>query len=354
MRLLKSYPLFKLIINSHVINSPKPYAFVAFPLQSSILLLPHIYIIEKAVLDFITRLSFNYIFYLIKGSIIFRLILFTVLFALLKIGIDFDTAKNCVLLLVLSYYVYMLRNVKFTVNSWLYTLTRLALALSIIISFWLLLSLFIPYIILLFNIDFLHDYKLSMNPSDPENLGGNSPGEAGGPVGGDAGGSGGAGGGGSDPNPQNTLVEKGKSPSEDKDRNELEKLEERIREIEGKLDNLYDNCYDKQNSSRWWDGQFSQAKKDLHQASSDVIAVDAPRQQGMIPSYTLQHVTAYDTSQYQEAEAKMREVAEACYNAQQELEKAEDDLRNTGKLRSELADAENKRISLLEKKNNNR
>ena len=330
-------------------SPPKPHAFVSLPLQSSLLLLPNIYIIEKAILDFITSLSFSYLCKLIGRSIIFRSIILIIYIALLY-NVDFDTAKNCVLLLVLSYYVYMLRNVKFTVNSWLYTLTRLALALSIIISFWLLLSLFIPYIILLFNIDFLHDYKLSMNPSDPDNLGANSPGEAGGPVGGDAGGSGGAGGGGSDPNPQNTLVEKGKSPSEDKDRNELEKLEERITEIKGKLDDLYENCFDKQDTSRWWDHQFSEARKDLHEASSDVIAVDAPEQEGMIPSFTLQHVTTYDTYQYQEAEARMREVGEACYNAQQELAKAEDDLRNTGKLRSELADAENKRISLLEKK----
>ena len=93
----------------------------------------------------------------------------------------------------------MLRNVKFNLLSWLYTLTLLSLSLSIIITFWLLLSLALqillpelltlifPLLSLIAKSSFLEAYNLSMNPDA-----GGDPGIEG--SGGAAGGSGGAGG----------------------------------------------------------------------------------------------------------------------------------------------------------------
>ena len=93
-----------------------------------------------------------------------------------------------------GYYVYMLRNVKANLLSWLYTLTSLSLALLIIITFCLalslalqillpeLLTLVFPLLSLIAKSSFLEDYKLKMNPDncgDPDIAG--SAGAAGGP-----------------------------------------------------------------------------------------------------------------------------------------------------------------------------
>ena len=188
MRLLKSHPLLKLV-NSYIIDSPQPSnlsylwnfgslyeapAFVSLPLHSSIIpgiSTPKIFIMQKAFSDYIARLSFRYLYVLIKGSIKLRLIIYLVFILLICCDVNDETARSCVLLAVCGYYLYMVRNVKFNLWSWLYTLTSLSLALSIILTFWWLLSLALPIllpIILPFltviETSFLEDYKLSMNP----------------------------------------------------------------------------------------------------------------------------------------------------------------------------------------------
>ena len=268
---LVNYYISYLAQQCNITFASKSQAFVLLPLQSSIIFIPHVITMQKAFSDFKARLSFSYLSLLIGGSIKFRLILLTAFILLIKKDVNVDTAKYCVLALALGYYVYMLRNVKFTITSWLYIITLLFLSVSLVITFWFLLSLFIPYIIILFNIDFPLGYDLSINPTDSDNYGGNSPGKAGVPVGGDAGGSGGAGGsgqpGGSDPNSPNTL-EKGKSATEDKDQKELEKVEGRIAEIKATLDSLKEDCWEKQDFSQWAAGEYSQARKDFHECKS--------------------------------------------------------------------------------------
>ena len=181
--------------------STEPQAFVSLPLQSSITLgifTPQIFIIQKVFFDFKARLSFSYLSLLIKGSIKFRLIISFAFILLIYCDVNHDTARSCVLLGIGGYYVYMLRNVKANLLSWLYTLTSLSLALLIIITFWWLFGLAIPIIlpilapkILLYlsiiETSFLESYSLSMNPD-----GGSDPGIAG--SAGAAGGPGGAGG----------------------------------------------------------------------------------------------------------------------------------------------------------------
>ncbi len=120
---------------------------------------------------------------------------------------DSNTAGNCALLFILGFYIYKLRNVKFTVISWLTTLTLLALSISIIMIFWFTLSLLLPMLLPLLSVklityislsadSFRDDYMLSMDPL------GNKPGT--GPS--NLGGSGGGGGGGMPP-PQPPLIE---------------------------------------------------------------------------------------------------------------------------------------------------
>ncbi len=353
-RLLKpvNYYISYLAQQSNITFSYKPQAFVALPLQSSIIFIPHVITMQKAFSDFKARLSFSYLCLLIGGSIKFRLILLIAFILLIKGDVNVETANYCVLALALGYYVYMLRNVKFNLKSWLYVLTLLFLAVSLIITFWFLLSLFIPYIIIFCNIDFPHAYDLSINPTDPDNYGGNYPAGPG-QLGGDAGGSGGAGGsgqpGGSDPNSQNTLIEKGKSPLEDKDEKELGKVEGRIAEIKATLDSLKEDCWEKQDFAQWAAGEYSQARKDYHEVSHDTIMVEDPVQEGYVPSGHLEHVTSYHTNQYQEAEYKLREAGIQLNNAQEELEQAENALRKTSNLRIELGEAENKILSLVDK-----
>ena len=128
--------------------------FVSLPLQSSISLgifTPHIFIMQKAFFDFRTRLSFSYLSLLIGGSIKLRLVILIAFILLINCDVNHDTARSCVLLGIIGYYIYMLRKVKFNVLSWLYTLISLFLALSIIITFWflfnLLLSLALPMLL---------------------------------------------------------------------------------------------------------------------------------------------------------------------------------------------------------------
>ena len=356
LKLVSHYVCY-LVKPSYLPCSYKAPAFVLLPLQSHISLgifTAQIFIMQKAFFDFTTRLSFSYLRVLIGGSIRFRLIILLVFLLLIWCDVNHDTARSCVLLGVFAYYVYMLRNVKFNMFSWLYTLTSLCLALSVIITFWLLLSLFIPYIIIFCNIDFPHGYDLSINPTNPDNSGGNTPGKAGGPVGGDnqAGGSGGAGGsgqpGGSDPNSQSTLMQKGKSPLEDKDKKELEKVEERIAEIKGKLESLRKHCLEKRNLDEWASSEYLQARKLLHEVSDDTVLVDDPIQEGSVPSGHLEHVYRYHTDEYQEALQSFREWAILLEGTHEDFEQAENALRKTSDIRIELAEAENKRSSLVE------
>ena len=162
------------------------------------LFIPEIFIMKKAVLDFKARLSFSYLRLLIIGSIKFRLFIYLAFILLTYCDVNHDTARSCVLLGLCAYYVYKLRNVKFNLLTWLYTLTSILLTLSIIITFWWLLSLALsiilpilaPKILLclaMIETSFLEGYKLSMDPD-----GGSDPGIGG--SGGAADGSGGAGG----------------------------------------------------------------------------------------------------------------------------------------------------------------
>ena len=352
---LINYYISYLAQTPHLTYSHKPQAFVSLPLQSSITLgifTPQIFIIQKVFFDFKARLSFSYLSLLIKGSIKFRLIISFAFILLIYCDVNHDTARSCVLLGLCGYYVYMLRNVKFNLFTWLYTLTSLSLALSIIITFWLLLSLFIPYIIILCNVDFPHGYDLSINPTDPDNSGDNSSSKAGGPVGGDVGGSGGAGGPGGDPNSQNTLMEKGKSPQEDKDQNELEKLDKRIAEIKGTLDSLKENCFEKQDYAQWAASEYTQARKDYLDVSESLIPEEDFQEdfedKGFVARSDLEHINMYHTHEHQEAEDKMYAANREFNKAQEDLEQAENALRRTSNIRIELAEAESKRSSLLE------
>lgn len=363
LKLVNHYVCYLVKNITYLPSSYKAPAFVLLPLQSYLSLgifTPQIFIMQKAFFDFTTRLSFSYLRVLIGGSIRFRLIILLVFLLLIWCDVNHDTARSCVLSGVFAYYVYMLRNVKFNMFSWLYTLTSLCLALSVIITFWLLLSLFIPYIIIFCNIDFWGPlgYDLSINPTNPDNSGGNTPGKAGGPVGGDnqPGGSGGAGGsgqpGGSDPNSQSTLMQKGKSPLEDKDKKELEKVEERIAEIKGKLDYLREDCLEKQNFAQWASSEYLQARKVLHEVSDDTVLVDDPIQEGYVPSGHLEHVNSYHTYEYQEALQRFSELGTLLKGTQEDLEQAENALRKTSDIRIELAEAESKRLSLVEQSKN--
>lgn len=349
---LVNYYISYLPQQSNITCSYKSPAFVLLHLQSSIMFIPYIITVQKAFYYFKARLSFSYFCVLIWGSFKFRLMLLTAFILLIVGDVNVDQARYCVLSLALAYYVYMLRNVKFTVMSWLHRLTLLCLGLSLIITFWLLLSLFIPYIIIFCNIDFPHGYDLSINPTDPDNSGGNSPGKAGGSVGGDSGGSGGAGGsgqpGGSDSNNQNTLMQKGKSPQEDKDQNELEKVEERIAEIKGKLDSLWEDCREKQDFAQWATSEYIQSKKELHEVSHDTVVVDNPMWEDSVPSGHLEHITNYLSYESQEAEIRYQETSILLSSAQEDLEQAENALRRTSDIRLELVEAENKRLSLVE------
>ena len=348
---LVNYYISYLAQQSDLTSSYKAPAFVSLPLHSSItleLFTPQIFTIKKAFSYFIAHISFSYLYLLIRGSIKLRLIIYLVFILLICCDVNDETARSCVLLAVCGYYVYMVRNVKFNLLSWLYTLTLLSLSLSIILTFWYLLSLFIPYIIILCNLDFPHGYDLSINPTDPDNSGGNYPGKAGGPVGvgGGASGSGGAGGSGGDPNSQNTLMEKAKSPPEDKDQNELEKVEDRIVEIKGKLDSLYENCWEKQDYAQIAASEYSQARKDyLDVSESTIVQAD---QEGFEDRSDSEDENMYSTDEYQEAEEKMRAAELEHVKAQEELEQAEDALRRTSNIRIELAEAEGKRSSLLQ------
>ena len=162
----------------------KAHPFVSLPLHSSItleLFTPQIFTIKKAFSYFIAHISFSYLYLLIRGSIKLRLIIYLVFILLICCDVNDETARSCVLLAVCGYYVYMVRNVKFNLWSWLYTLTLLSLSLSIIITFWCLVSFLLPVLLpclIITKDSFLEGYKLSMDP-----------------VGGDADGSGGAAGG---------------------------------------------------------------------------------------------------------------------------------------------------------------
>ena len=350
---LVNYYISYLAQQSYLTSAYKaPAAFVSLFLQSSItfgIFTPQIFIMQKAFFDFITRLSFSYLSLLIKGSIKARLFIYLAFILLINCDVNHETSRYCVLLGLIGYYVYMLRNVKFNLLTWLYTLTLLSLSLAIIITFWLLLSLFIPYIIILCNIDFPHGYDLSINPTDLDNSGGNSPGKAAGPVGGDADGSGGAAGGpGGDPNSHNTLMEKGKSPPEDKDQNELEKVDGRIAEIKGILDSLKENCFEKQDYAQWAASEYTQARKDFLDVSQFIIMEEDFEEEGFVPIGDLEHINMYYTYEHQEAEDKMRAAGREFNKAQEDLEQAENALRRTSNIRIELAEAESKRSSLLE------
>ena len=330
----------------HLTYSHKPQAFVLLPLQSSISLgifTSQNFIIKKAFFDFTARLSFSYLSLLIKGSIKFRLFISLAFILLIYCDVNHDTARSCVLLGLCAYYVYKLRNVKFNLLTWLYTLTSILLTLSIIITFWWLLSLAIPYIIILCNVyfPFPHGYNLSINPTDPDISGGNSPGKAGGPVGGDAGGPGG------DPNSQNTLMEKGKSPQKDKDEEELEKLNIRITEIIETLNSLKENCLEKRNYAEWTASKYTDARKDFLDVSQSTIMEEDYQEEGFVPTGDLEHINMYYTYEHQEAEDKMRAAGREHNKAQEDFEQAENALRKTGHMRIELDEAASKR-SLLE------
>ena len=80
--------------------------------------------------------------------------------------------------------------------------------------------------------------------------------------------------------------------------------------------------------------------------------VEDPVREGSVASGHLVHVNSYHTNEYQEAEYKLREAGIILNNAQEELEEAENALRKTSKIRIELAEAENKQSSLVEKSKN--
>ena len=158
--------LFKLV-KWLLIVPPKAHAYITLPLESSNLFIPQIFIMKKAVFDFKARLSFSYLSLLIRGSIKARLFIYLAFILLIWCDVNHETSRYCVLLGLIGYYVYMLRNVKFNLLTWLYTLTSLFLALSIIITFWyivrFLFPVLLPYLIVTGD-SFLEGYKLSMDP----------------------------------------------------------------------------------------------------------------------------------------------------------------------------------------------